>query len=227
MPRISISKLVLVSIVAFVSVVCLAGAPAFAAPAGDPHAAQDGHAESGASHGGGDSHGGAASPIAAPKEAVASAVTALVVFGVVLFVLSTRIWPTITKGLDERNEKIREEIASAEAARAQAKAALDEYEQSLSQARVEAQKMLDETRTEQARLASELKAKADRDLSEMREKAKRDIENAKKAALGEIYSESVTLATRMAGKILQREVTAGDEKRMLEESLEELASTQN
>ena len=67
----------------------------------------------------------------------------------------------------------------------------------------------------------------ERELGEMREKAKRDIEKAKKAALGEIYAESVTLATRMAGKILQREVTAGDEKRMLEESLEELSAAQN
>lgn len=217
MPRISLTKLALVSIVAFVSVLCIAGAPAVAAPTADTHAAEGGH----------DDHGGAASPIAAPKEAVASAVTALVVFGIVLFVLSTRVWPMITKGLDERNEKIREEIASAEAARAQAKAALEEYEQSLSQARVEAQKMLDDTRTEQARLSTELKNKAERELGEMREKAKRDIENAKKAALGEIYAESVTLATRMAGKILQREVTADDEKRMLEESLEELSAAQN
>ena len=220
MPRISLTKLALVSIVAFVSVLCIAGAPAVAAPTGDTHAAEGGHDDHG-------DHGGAASPIAAPKEAVASAVTALVVFGIVLFVLSTRVWPMITKGLDERNDKIREEIASAEAARAQAKAALEEYEQGLSQARVEAQKMLDDTRTEQARLSTELKNKAERELGEMREKAKRDIENAKKAALGEIYAESVTLATRMAGKILQREVTADDEKRMLEESLEELSAAQN
>ena len=85
--------------------------------------------------------------------------------------------------------------------------------------------MLDETRTQQAALASELKAKADRELTEMREKAKREIENAKKAAISELYSESVALATQMAGKILQREVTVDDQKRMLEESLGELTNS--
>ncbi len=209
-------------IVAALALVLAAGptlaAPEAHAPAthADPHAA-DAH---------GDGHT-AVTPIPPVKEGIAPALTALVVFGIVMFILSTKVWPAITSGLDERNAKIREEIASAEAARAQAKAALAEYEQSLSQARVEAQKMLDETRAEQARLAAELKAKADRELNEMREKAKRDIDNAKKAALGEIYAESVSLATRMAGKILQREVTASDGARMLDESLAELSKARS
>lgn len=170
---------------------------------------------------------GAVTPIPPVKEGLASAITALVVFTIVLFILATKVWPLITNGLDERNAKIREEIASAEAARTQAKAALAEYEASLAQARFEAQKMLEETRTEQARLAADLKAKADRELNEMREKAKRDIESAKKAALGEIYAESVHLATRMAGKILQREVSRGDGDRLLDESLAELGRSRS
>lgn len=231
----------LVLLVALLGALGLMAAPASATPhdpvahasqAVDEHAGQAAdhadsaveHADAAAEHGAehGEHGGGGSSPIAGYKEALASAITALVVFGVVVLILATKVWPMITSGLDERNAKIREEIAAAEAARAQAKAALEEYEQSLSQARVEAQKMLDETRAEQARLAAELKAKADRELNEMREKAKRDIDGAKKAALAEIYNESVNLATRMAGKILHREVTVDDQKRMLEESLAEM-----
>ncbi len=198
--------------------------PSLAGPA-EP-SGHDAHATSDDGGHGGD-HGAPASPIATVKEGLAPAITAWVVFAIVMFILSTKVWPLITGGLEERNAKIREEIASAEAARAQAKAALEEYEQSLSQARVEAQKMLDETRTEQARLAAELKAKADRELTEMREKAKRDIDSAKKAALGEIYAESVSLATQMAGKILRREVSVSDQEQMLEESLAEMAKARS
>ncbi len=240
----------LVSLFALLGALGLLSGPAWAAPhapsshaaeAVDEHAAHAAdhagagesadHAAAGMDHGdGGADHGGdhgGASPIAGYKEALASAITALVVFGVVVLILATKVWPMITAGLDERNAKIREEIAAAEAARAQAKAALEEYEQSLSQARVEAQKMLDETRAEQARLAAELKAKADRELGELREKAMRDIDGAKKAALAEIYTESVNLATRMAGKILHREVTVEDQKRMLEESLSEMTGARS
>lgn len=207
-------------IAALAMVLSLAATPVFAAPdAGHTDAA---HAADGHGDGHGDAHG-PATPIPPVKEGVAPAITALVVFAIVMFILATKVWPTITGGLDERNAKIREEIAAAEAAQKQARAALEEYEKSLAEARVEAQRMLDETRTQQAALAGELKAKAERELNEMREKAKREIETAKKTAIGELYAESVNLATQMAGKILQREVTVADQQRMLEEALGEMS----
>ncbi len=166
-------------------------------------------------------------PVPTVFEGLPSAVTALIVFSIVVLILGTAVWPKITKGLEERADKIRSEIEAAEAARAQAKSALAEYEKSLAEARVEAQKMLDTTKVQQAALAAELRAKADRELTDMRERALRDIEAAKKAALSEIYTESVSLASAMASKILQREVTAKDQQRLLDESLAELKATQN
>ncbi len=177
----------------------------------------------------GDDHGGghSVSPIAGVKEGLAQAITTLIAFAIVFFVLYAKVWPKISKGLDERAGKIREEIAAAEAARKQAKDALDEYEQSLSQARAEAQKMLEDTKSQQAELAAQLRARADTELNQLRDRAKRDIESAKRAALNEIYTESVALATTMASKILQREINPGDQSRLVEESLAELASKHN
>ncbi len=187
----------------------------------DHAAAADDHGEAAGGHG--DDH--APSPLAGAKEGMASAITALVCFGIVVFVLYVKVWPLITKGLDERSSKIKEEIASAEAARMQARDALEEYERNLSQARAEANKMLEETKAKQAALAADLRAKADVELGQMRERAIRDIESAKKAALNEIYDQSVTLASAMAGKILAREVTAQDQSRLFEESLAELQAS--
>lgn len=161
------------------------------------------------------------------EEGLPTAITSLLVFVICASVLGAYVWPKISGGLEDRTNKIREEIASAEAAREQAKSALEEYEKSLAQANAEAQRMLDETKTKQAELAAELRAKADRELTQMREKAMRDIETARKAAVSEIYAESVNLATAMAGKILAREVTAGDRDRLLEESLAELDAAKN
>lgn len=167
---------------------------------------------------------GDAAPIAKPKEGFATAVTALIVFVVVFGILATQVWPKVSKGLADRNAKIQSEIAAAEEARRQAKDALNEYERNLAEARAEAQKMLEATRAQQNAMAAELKARADADLNAMREKAKADIEAAKKQALAEIYSESVMIATAMAGKILQREVTVSDQQRLMDESLAELRS---
>jgi F-type H+-transporting ATPase subunit b len=175
--------------------------------------------------GGDDAHGGkahAANPLANPQEGLATGITAIVIFVIVLGLLSTMVWPKIVKGLDERNEKIVGEIAAAEAARQQAKEALNEYEKNLAEARAESQRILEETRAQQSQLAAQLKANADTELGAMREKALAEIEAAKKQALGEIYTESVNLASVMAGKILQRQVTVDDQQRLMDESIAEM-----
>jgi F-type H+-transporting ATPase subunit b len=176
-----------------------------------------------------DHHGGdhKASVIESPKAGIAPMITAIVVFMIVAGILAVGVWPKIVAGLDERNEKIQGEIAAAEAARQQAKDALNEYEKNLADARAEAQQMLADTKAQQSELAAQLKATADAELTAMREKAKADIDAAKKQALNELYSESVNLATVMAGKILQREVTTDDQQRLMEESLNEMKTAKS
>jgi F-type H+-transporting ATPase subunit b len=156
------------------------------------------------------------------KAGVYTAVTALVVFCIVFAVLATKVWPAISKALDERAGKIREEIEAAEMARQQAKDALEQYQQSLAQARAEAQKMIESTKAQQAALAAELRAKADAELNQMRDRAMRDIETAKRAAVSEIYSMGTSLAVAAAGKILRRNVNSDDTQRLVEESLQQL-----
>lgn len=161
------------------------------------------------------------------NQGLITGLTSLIVFFIVFAVLAVKVWPTISRALDERNNKIKSEIEQAEAARAQAREALEEYERSLSQARAEAQKMLDETKAQQAKLAAELKAKADAELGQMRERAMRDIDAAKRAALSEIYAEAATLATAVAGKVLGREISGADQTRLVEESLRELRTVRS
>lgn len=156
------------------------------------------------------------------QQGLATGITAVIVFAFAAAFLGAVVWPKLTVALDERAAKIQGEIEAAEEARRQAKEALDEYERNLAEARAEAQKMLDDTRAQQAELAAQLKSKADAELSAMREKATAEIEAAKKQALSEIYTESVNLASAMASKILQREVTVDDQQRLMDESLAEM-----
>jgi len=174
-----------------------------------------------------DAHGHAAHPAPAGaipnlQQGVVPMIVSIVVFVVVFLILANKVWPTIVKGLKDRENKIREEIESAEMARQQAKDALEQYQQSLAQARSEAQKMLETTRQQQSAMAAELKAKADRELADMRDRAMRDIDAARRAAVAEIYSQQAALAANIAGKILRREINAGDNQRLVEESLAQL-----
>ena len=178
----------------------------------DPHAAA-GHEEVGA--------------VPTVTQGLVTGITAIVVFLIVMTVLQLKVWPVISRALDERAGKIKSEIEAAEQARQQAKEALDQYNKSLAQARAEAQKMLEQTKAQQITLANELKAKADIELGAIRERATKDIEAAKRAAIAEIYNEATSLATIVASKILRREIRPEDQRQLVEESLRQLQSSRN
>jgi F-type H+-transporting ATPase subunit b len=157
-------------------------------------------------------------------EGIVTGIVSLIVFAIVLAILSAKVWPVITKALQDRENKIREEIEAAEMARQQAKDALEQYQQSLAQARAEAQKMIEQARQQQAAVAAQLKAQADAELNAMRERARRDIEAARRAALADIYAEASGLAARIAEKLLRRHITPDDNRALVEESVRELAA---
>lgn len=162
------------------------------------------------------------SPVPSISEGVVTSIASVVVFVICMAVLGTMVWPKISKGLADRENKIKSEIEAAEAAKRQAKEALAQYEKNLADARVEAQKEIDQARASAQQIAADLKAKADTELSAMKDKAMREIDAAKKAALAEIYAESAGLATAVAGKILQREINRNDQQRLVQDALHEM-----
>lgn len=151
-----------------------------------------------------------------------AAITAIVVFLIAMTFLYWKVWPVITKGLDERNEKILSEIKAAEEAREQAKSALADYELERSRAREESSKMIAEAREQAKQLAEELREKNETELAERMARATSDIEAAKASAVSELHAEAASLASVMAGKILRREINPDDQQKLVEESLAEL-----
>jgi len=149
---------------------------------------------------------------------------AIVVFGIAFFILSKTAWPKIIGGLEARDEKIQGDLAEAERAREQAESSLAEYQKALAEARTEAARIVEEARTTQLQVAAELKAKSEKELAAMRDSAKRDIASAKSAAIDELHSHVADLATDIAGKILKRELSADDQRSLVDESLSQLAT---
>ncbi len=182
-------------------------------------------AQEGAAHAAGaaaEEHGPKAGVLPTIEQGLAPMIVSLVVFIVVLAVLSAKVWPAITKGLADREHKIKSEIEAAEAARAQAKSALEGYERALADARAQAQKELDAAKLAATAVANELKAKTEADLAAAKDKMLREIEGAKKQALADIYGEASSLATMVAGKILRREINAQDQQRLVNDCLTEM-----
>lgn len=159
------------------------------------------------------------------KQGVPMMIAALLVFGIVFFILWKFAWPPVAKGLEERDRKILEGLEASKRALAEADAMKERYESQLTEARGEAQRILAETKARQAEFTAELRSKADAELSRMREKAQKDIDAARRVAVNELYAESARLATLMATKILEREVNEQDQARLVEQALSEFESS--
>ncbi len=168
-----------------------------------------------------------ASVIQKPPQAIGPAIVTLVVFGLCFAVLATKVWPKILGGLKDRENKIRDEIESAEMARKQAGEALESYQKSLADARVEAAREIASARAQAQAISADLRAKAEIELTAMRERAMKDIENAKRAAVSEIYATATNTASVMAGKILRRQINVGDQAQLVEETMGQLQGMGN
>jgi F-type H+-transporting ATPase subunit b len=120
---------------------------------------------------------------------------------------------------------LRDDLDSAEEARAQAKFALVEYQEELANARTEASALIAKARQDAKAAAEELRSSNTRELAEMKTAATADIDAAKKAAIGELHIEASTLAVAIASRILNREISSEDQQTLLAESLAELGQS--
>lgn len=154
-------------------------------------------------------------------------ITALVVFLIAFGVLATLVWPKITKALDDRSAKILGEIEAAERSRADAEAAKVKFEKELAAAREEAGRLVAQAKADAQRLADDLRARSETELQDRLQRATAEIDSAKRAAVSEIHASAADLATAVATKILQRQISDGDQQRLVEESLRELAGRRN
>lgn len=130
--------------------------------------------------------------------------TALVLIGfaVLLFIVVKFVVPMFEKTYAERTEAIEGGIAKAEQAQAEASAALKEYKQQLTEARVEANRIREEARAEGAQILAEMKDKAGAEAARITEQAHAVITAERQAAVASLRSEVGTLAMTLAGRIV-------------------------
>ena len=106
------------------------------------------------------------------------AITSMVVFLLAFGFLYLKVWPKILGGLEDRDQKIRQEIANAEAAREQANAALAEYQKELASARQEATELIAQARADAKAVAKDLTARHEAHLARSKHAANRELARA-------------------------------------------------
>jgi F-type H+-transporting ATPase subunit b len=152
----------------------------------------------------------------------AQSIAAAVVFLTLVAILWKFAWGPILEGLQDRERKIGEDLAEAEQANKDAKQTLAEYEAKLREAHAEARQLLEQTRKDADELREKLSQETQDELARQRQQAMQEIDTARRQALQDLYAQAATLATAVAGKLLERQIDDSDAQRLVEQSLAEM-----
>ena len=130
-----------------------------------------------------------------------------------LFLFKKFFWNKIMAILDQRREAADKEITDAKAARAEAMAIKESYEQNMRSARAQADSILANAQKTATARSEEIIGQAQQQAAQLKLKATADIEQEKKKAINDAKSEISGLAMAIAGKVVERELQAADQDR--------------
>jgi F-type H+-transporting ATPase subunit b len=150
------------------------------------------------------------------------AVWVLAIFIVLVLILYRTAWKNVLAGLKKREERIRKDIADAEAARLKAEATLREYSKQLTDAEEKVRDIIAKAAADAEKVGQSIRMQAQSESEEIKERANREIEASKNQAIREIYEQAANLSTNIAEKILRRNLNADDQRDLVARSLEEM-----
>jgi F-type H+-transporting ATPase subunit b len=155
------------------------------------------------------------------------AIYTVVVFLVLLLALWWKAWGPIVRGLDAREQRIRDEIAAAERANAEARELLAQHQARIAATEAEIREMQEKGRRDAERISREIVEKARAETEAEKERALREIETATAGALKDLAERSATLAVELAGKILQARLSPGDHAELIRQAVDQFAGAGN
>ena len=146
----------------------------------------------------------------------------LIAFGATYMILKRFAFPRIAEALEKRQRAMEESIDAARRTREEADQLLQEYRERLREAREQADDIVHRARQSSERFHEESKAEARKQREEMMEQTRRDIEQETRRALGEIRREVADLTIAATEKVMRKSLDEDDQKRLVEEALQEV-----
>jgi len=142
-------------------------------------------------------------------------------FGLLVLLLYRVALPPLLVFLAQREQTIVSALAEAVESRKKAEAELGAVKLRLAEASQKAEKIVEQAKLEGEKLKTDI-VKAARQESEMvAAKAKEELHREKNALLAEVQQRTADLVAAAAGRILRRKIDPSEDRRLIEESLQE------
>lgn len=124
--------------------------------------------------------------------------------------------------LKKRQDKIKNDIDTAQADKEQAKLLKEDYEARIKNINKEADEILNQARQKALQNAEQIKAEANEEAARIIARANAQIELDRKKAADDMKKEMISIASLMAGKAVAASIDAKVQDSLLEETLKEI-----
>lgn len=143
----------------------------------------------------------------------------LIFVGIVMYLGAPK---AIGRALDQRSEKIRDELDEARRLREEAQELLADYQKKARQAEDEAKAIIDQARREAEALAAETRTELAESVERRTRLAEEKIERAETQALADVRTSAVDAAVAAAEQILKAKVYGSTASTLVDESIADL-----
>ncbi len=143
----------------------------------------------------------------------------VITFLFLLFILRKFAWKPILGAVSDREEGIKDALASADKARKEMENLHADNQRILQEARAERELMLKDARDMKNKIVSDAKDEAQTQTSKMIEQAQTAIQSEKKAAMAELKSHVAGLSIDIAEKVVRNELSNKDKQLKLVEDM--------
>jgi F-type H+-transporting ATPase subunit b len=140
-------------------------------------------------------------------------------FAILFFILKKFAWKPIVKTVNDRENSIKEALASAEAAKKEMQNLTADNERILKEARAEREAMMKEGRELKSKMISDAKDEAKLTADKIVALAQEAIESEKKSAMAELKNQVASLSIDIAEKVVKNELSDKNKQLKLVEDL--------
>jgi F-type H+-transporting ATPase subunit b len=150
-----------------------------------------------------------------------------IIWGSLAFlVLLVAMWrwgvPAVKNMEKAREDRIRNDLESAEKTRVDAEAEKSRYDAQLADARNEAGRIIDEARQSAESVRRDVIARAETEAQEIRARAQADIANQRQQAMTQLRTDVANLSIDLAGRIVERNLDSDTNRQLVDSFIDQV-----
>lgn len=139
----------------------------------------------------------------------------LINYGILIVALTVLLYRPILKLLDERRERIRKSMEDAKRLEQQVKNMEKDHQKSMKELDTKASAILANAKKQAESVKTDLLAAAQKEVDALLERGRKQLEDEKRSLVSDLEKTVSQVAVKLAGKVLEREFSPGDQQRIV------------